>query len=194
MCTFLCILLGKIYLQAQCICLIKSIVLLHRRCTSWNKLATILQYIRFGFQGIGCVIVHNWFILVLSFINFQHFPPSARFFPPCSFINFQKIFHPARLFHPCSIIPYCLLLPSCAAWLFLFYKKKYLHPVFLAFVHSFWLTLDCTYIHTRFSKNLPCSIINFQKISTLLVYSISARLLIFRKISTLLVYSILLDY
>ena len=46
MCTFfyVYILLGKIYLQAQCIFVIKSIVLLHRRCTSWNKLATILQY------------------------------------------------------------------------------------------------------------------------------------------------------
>ena len=57
-----------------------------------------------------------------SFINFQYFAPSARFFPPCLFINFQKNFHPARLFHPCSIIPSCSLLPSCIAPLFLFYK------------------------------------------------------------------------
>ena len=52
-----------------------------------------------------------------SFINFQHFAPSARFFPPCSFINFQKNFHPARLFHPYSIIPSCLLLPSIISFL-----------------------------------------------------------------------------
>ena len=80
MCTFFYvpILLGKIYLLAQCIFVIKSIVLLHRRCTSWNKLATILQYIRFefGFHNIGCVIVHNLFILLLVCIfscNFHDF-------------------------------------------------------------------------------------------------------------------------
>ena len=77
------------------------------------------------------VVDHNFWLYsqvsnkrACSFINFQHFAPSARFFPPCSFINFQKNFHPARLFHPCSIIPSYLLLPSCTARLFLFYKKN----------------------------------------------------------------------
>ena len=141
-----------------------------------------------------------------SFINFQHFAPSARFFPPCSFINFQTNFHPARLFHPCSIIPSCLLLPSCTARLFLFYKKKYLHPVLLAFVYSFltytWLSLhtnlifkNSTLLNYQFSENFhPAHLFHLCLIITFQENFHPARLSNFRKKFTLLVYSILLFY
>ena len=38
---------------------------------------------------------------------FQHFAPSARFFPPCSCINFQKKFHPACYLHPARLFLFC---------------------------------------------------------------------------------------
>ena len=112
-----------------------------------------------------------------SFINFQHFAPSARFFPPCSFINFQKNFHPARLFHPCSIIPSCLLLPSCTARLFLFYKIKIFTPCSFSF---------CLFIYDLHLIVLTY-ILNFQKIYP-------ARLSIFRKFPPCSFIPSLLDY
>ena len=119
---------------------------------------------------------------------FNILPPLLAFFHPARLIIFRKIstllFYsiPARLFHP-ALLDH-----------FFFIQKIYLHPVLLALVYSILTyTWSCLHTYSIFKKS-TLLLFNFKKISTLLVYSISARLLIFRKISTLLVYSILLDY
>ena len=111
-----------------------------------------------------------------SFINFQHFAPYARFILPCSFIIFCSF----CLFIRVSIKRHMELL-HCEQDL-LFYRvhiisnsansKPKLSLIFLLFnIFSPARLLD-------FQKNPPCSfipscsIIKFQKISTLLFYSI----------------------